>query len=430
MYIVNRKLLDRVCLFCLLSLSAGSLFAQKPLSWQEVKDEFESGNPVLQAVRTGIDESRAQEITAYLRPNPEVTGTIDQINPFTTNPPTSGVGANSYSPFSFALPLGSISYLHERGGKRALRRDSARQATGIAQSDLADQERNLLFTLRGAFIQSLHAKAVLKLAQDNLDYYDHVLQVNRERRQAGDISQVDLDRLELQRIQYESDVQTAVVNLRTAKIQLLMLLNSRTPVEQFDVTGPFEASERIMSLEEFQQAAVDTRPDLKAAAQSIEKAKTDHQLAIANGTADPTFALDAGRNPPIPAYIGFSVSVPLRIFDRNQGEKERTALEIQRDERLRDADVAQVFSDVDSAYAALSSSLVLVERYKAQYLQQSQSVRDTMSFAYQNGGASLLDFLSAQSDYRSTQLNYLNLVGSYLTAANQMNLAVGKEVLP
>ena len=131
-------------------------------------------------------------------------------------------------------------YLHERQHKRELRRDSAQQATAIADSQLADQERTLLFNLRGAFVQTLQQKAILALAQENLSYYDQVLKVSRDRKELGDIAQVDLDRLELQRVQYETDLETAAVNLRTAKIQLLMLLNDRTPVEQFDVTGPYD----------------------------------------------------------------------------------------------------------------------------------------------------------------------------------------------
>jgi outer membrane protein, heavy metal efflux system len=240
---------------------------------------------------------------------------------------------------------------------------------------------------------------------------------------------VDLDRLQLQRVQYETDLQNATVNLRTAKIQLLTLLNDRTPVERFDVTGPYEFPDQISPLDEFRMTALETRPDLRAALQAIEKAKTDNRLAWANGSTDPTFSLDLARNPPIPAYLGVSVTIPLRIFDRNQGEKARTQLDIGRNQRLREATEAQVYSDVDSAYAAVMNSLTLLRSYKATYLDQAVRVRTTIQFAYQNGGASLLDFLQAQQDYRSVQLNYLNLIGTYLTAAGQLNLAVGREVI-
>ncbi len=144
-------------------------------------------------------------------------------------------------------------------------------------------------------MQTLQQKAVRDLAKENLDYYDHLLGVNRDRYQAGAIAQVDLDRLELQRVQYESDLQTAEVNLRTAKIQMLMLLNDQTPVDQFDVTGPFEFSTQVAPLDEVRQAALDNRPDLKAALQSVDKAKTDHKLAVSMGSTDPTFGLTSAE---------------------------------------------------------------------------------------------------------------------------------------
>jgi cobalt-zinc-cadmium efflux system outer membrane protein len=211
-------------------------------------------------------------------------------------------------------------------------------------------------------------------------------------------------------------------------------LNDRTPVEQFDVTGPFDLSPQIMPLDDVRQAALDARPDLKAAMQSVEKAKTDNRLAWANGSVDPTIASWYSRNPSFNNpfdfnTLGASVSIPLRIFDRNQGEKLRTKLDIDRNEKLMEATRAQVFSDVDSAYATVTSTVTLLQPYKDRYLQQASRIRDTIAFSYQRGAASLLDFLNAQADYRGVQLNYLNLVGSYLAAASQLNLAAGREVI-
>jgi cobalt-zinc-cadmium efflux system outer membrane protein len=386
-----------------------------------VKDRLELNNPTLLAGKLNIGELQAQEITAHLRPNPSLTVLGDQIDPFPGGP--------AHSPFAYLLPSASISYLHERAHKRELRTESAKKATAIGVSQQNDLERGLLFNLRSAFVQTLQAKAVLQVSKDNLVYYDHVLKISYDRLEAGDIAQVDYDRLELQRVQYESDVQTAEVNLRTAKIQMLMLLNDRTPVEQFDLVGVFDFNDVIDPLEAYRQIALDNRPDLKAAAQAVDKAQTDYKLAEANGSTDPTFSLDVGRNPPIDLYFGVDVSIPLRIFDRNQGNKLQAKIDISRQERLHDAAQAQVFSDVDSAYATLASNLTLLRPYKAKYLAMAVRVRDTILFSYQHGGASLLDFLNAESDFRSVQLNYVNLVGSYLTAAAQLNQAVGKEVV-
>jgi cobalt-zinc-cadmium efflux system outer membrane protein len=405
---------------------AGKAQAQKALSWEEVKARFEANNPTLRAGQLGIDESKANEITAYLRPNPSLSLLTDgtQIAPY------QGV----WRPLAGTQEQVGFAYLHERQHKRELRRDSAQEATGIAVSGQSDLERGLIFNLRGAFVGTLQAKAFLQLARDNLAYWDKVLEISRDRFKAGDIAQIDLDRLELQRVQFESDVQTAEVNLRTAKIQVLMLLNDRTPVDQFDVMGLFEFGEQLSPLDAFRQIALDTRPDLKEAVQAVTKAQTDHKLAVANGSTDPTFSAWYTHNPSFNNpydhdTLGASVVIPLRIFDRNQGEKLRTQLDIDRNQRLLDATQAQVFSDVDSAYAMVNSNLILLRPYKEKYLQQAVRVRETVRFAYEHGGASLLDFVSAENDFRSVQLNYVNLIGAYLTAAAQLNLAVGREAI-
>jgi cobalt-zinc-cadmium efflux system outer membrane protein len=406
--------------FVLVGWLAQGAFAQQAFTWPEIREKFEKNNPTLLAGRISIDESRAQEITAFLRPNPTLTASVDQLHPW-----------KSSQAWADTLPIASLSYLFERRHKRQLRLESAQKGTAIAISQLADEQRDLLFTLRSAFVQVLQQKAILELAKENLSYYDRVLQVSNDRFKAGDIARIDLDRLQLQRVTFESDVETAEVNLRTAKIQLLMLLNDRTPVEQFDVAGSFDFSEQISPLEEFRKIALEARPDLKAAVQSIDQARTNHRLAEANASTDPTIGIDFGRNNSLQYYnyVGASISIPLRIFDRNQGERLRTQLDILRNEKLRDAAEATVYSDVDSAYATLNSTLILLRPYKAKYLQQAVSVREIVTFSYERGGASLLDFLQAQNDYRNVQRSYLTLVGSYLTAAAQLNLAVGREVI-
>ena len=403
----------------------GAVFAQTAFTWEQIREKFEAVNPTLKAAQDNIDESRAEEVTAYLRPNPDFTLSTDgtQLTPYL------GV----WRPFTGTQVSPGFSYLHERQHKRELRLLSAKQTTNVTISQYADQERSLLFTLRNAFVQVLQAKAVLQNARENLDYWDRELIVNRKRLQAGDLAQIDLNRLELQRVQFESDFETAKVNLRTAKIQLQQLLTDRTPFDQFDVTGPYDFSVNLKPLADFRNIALENRPDLKAAVQSVDLAKTNYKLAVANGSTDPTYSTwwthnPSFNNPYDNNTIGASISIPLRIFDRNQGEKARTQIDIGRNERLREAAEAQVFNDVDSAYVTLVSILNLLRPYKAKYLALAADTRDRVSFSYHNGGSSLLDYLDAEKSYRDTKLAYLNLVGSYLTAAAQMNMAAGHEV--
>ena len=409
-----------------LILLSPALASAQGLTWDEVKARFEAANPTLLADALNVDEMKAEEITAFLRPNPQFTFSMDgtQIAP----------DDGHWIPFAGTQYQPNISYLHERDRKRELRQKSAQQATQVAQSQHEDLDRTLLFTLRSAFVQTLQAKTVLAVAKEDLAYYDHIIQISRDRFNAGDISQIDLDRIELLRVQYESEIQTAIVNLRTAKIQLLQLLNDRTAVEQFDVTGTFDFSDTLSPLEDFRKIALDGRPDLRAALESLEQANTNHKLAVANGSTDPTFGAwytynPSFNNPYDNQTLGLSISVPLRIFDHNQGEKQRTQIDIGRNRQLTEAARAQVFSDVDSAYAQVESDIALLKPYKAKYNDQATRVRDTVTYAYQHGGASLMDLLNAQSDYRTVQLAYLQLIGTYLTAAGQINLAVGREVI-
>jgi cobalt-zinc-cadmium efflux system outer membrane protein len=425
--------LRRKWLCTLVLLTNVGMVGQTSITWDQVRQRFDQNNPTLLADQLSVDESKAQEISAFLRPNPQFTVSADGTQVLPTG------GGNPWQPFVSTYEQWSFNYLHERAHKRELRLESAQKGTAIAVSTHADLKRNLLFGLRSAFVSVLQAKVVLQLAKDNLAYYDHVLDISGIRFKDGAIAQIDFNRLKLQRVQYESDLQSADVNLRTAKILLLMLLNDRTAIEQFDVSGTFDFSDQLMPRDHFRQIALDSRPDLRAAVQSLDKSRTDHDLAVSNGSTDPVFGAWWSNNPSFNfssgsvfgrETLGVSVSIPLRIFDRNQGEKLRTKLDITRNERLRDAAEAQVFSDVDFAYATLSSNIILLQPYKKEYLQTSLAVRDTVFYAYQKGGASLLDFLDAESEYRTVQLAYVNLIGSYLTAAAQLNQAVGQEAIP
>ena len=395
-------------------------------TWDQVKDEFRLQNTTLLASKLNIDELKAQEITAHLRPNPDFTLSADgtQISP----------SHGHWQPLAGTFVSPGVSYLFERRNKRNLRFQAAKEGTAVGAAQSDDTERTLLFNLRSAFVGVLQAKAVVKVSQDNLNYYDQVLKISRDRYQAGDIAQIDLDRLELQRLQYESDLQNALVNLRTSKINLLALLDDRRAVDSFDVEGTFDFKEDLLALDDYRKDALDARPDLRAAVLTVKQAQTNYELAEANGSTDPTIAVwfthnGSFNNPDALNTLGASVSIPLRIFDRNQGEKLRTKIDINRSEKLRQGTETRVYSDVDTAYATISANVALLKPYKQKYLAQAVRVRDTVQFSYQHGGAALIDFLNAENDYRAVQLSYVNLIGAYLTAAAQLNQAIGREVI-
>jgi outer membrane protein, heavy metal efflux system len=233
----------------------------------------------------------------------------------------------------------------------------------------------------------------------------------------------------LQRVQLESDYQNALVSLRQAKLDLLALMNEKSSADQFDVAGEFDFHDKLPELAEVRQQALLIRPDLQSAETIVQKAQVDHKLAWANGSTDPTVGLEYQRTGPFNT-LGIDVAIPLRIFDRNQGEKQRTQIEMDRTLRLREAVMAGVLRDVDSAHTGLVSVVEVLKPYRDHYLPEATDVRETISFSYAHGGSSLLDFLDAQRAYRDTQLNYRNLIANYLSAANQLNFTVGREVIP
>ena len=410
-----------------LALTPGRASAQQALSWDQVKARFEATNPALKADADNVDKMRAEEITAYLRPNPQLTVATDGMQIASHD----GV----WQPFRGTDFVSTFSYLHERDHKRELRLESAQEGTRITEAQHEDLKRNLEFTLRAAFVGTLEAKFVLDMAKGDLDYYDKIIDVSRARLKDGDLAQIDFDRIELLRVQYESELQTAIVSLRTAKIQLLQLMDDRTPLDQFDVTGTFDFSDALDPLDSFRQAALAARPDLQAALETMQQSQTNHKLALANGSTDPTLGAwytynSSNNNPNGIQTLGASVSIPLRIFDKNQGEKKRTQIDIDRAQQASEATRSQIFSDVDTAYELVRSNVEMLKPYKAKYNDEALRVRDTVTYAYEHGGASLMDFLNAQSDYRQVQLAYAQLIGAYLTSEAQLNLAVGREVIP
>jgi cobalt-zinc-cadmium efflux system outer membrane protein len=412
------KNLARGLLLILFALCLRS-WAQEPWTWEKVRERFETNNPTLRAGRLQVDEAKAGEITASLRPNPQLSVVLDQFTVF--NPSVLSANNAQWTP--------TVTQLIERQSKRHLRYQSAELAARSSQSDTQDLERNLLFNLRDAFVRLLAAKSVLQFSTDNLSYFDKVIEVNRERFKAGDISNIDFERVELQRVQLESDYQNALVSLRQAKLDLLALMNEKSSPDQFDVAGEFDFHDKLPELAEVRQQALLIRPDLQSAETIVQKAQVDHKLAWANGSTDPTVGLEYQRTGPFNT-LGIDFAIPLRIFDRNQGEKQRTQIEMDRTLRLREAVMAGVLRDVDSAHTALVSVVEVLKPYRDHYLPQATDVRETISFSYAHGGSSLLDFLDAQRAYRDTQLNYRNLIASYLSAANQLNFTVGREVIP
>ena len=366
-------------------------------------------NHALRAARTQIQQSRAEEITASLRPNPVFTYD-DLFLPI-------------FSPHSFnSSTLDNItefdagfSYTIERGHKRQARIRAARDQTAVTRSQVSDNERTL--------------KSNLDLAKQDLASFQETVNISEARYKAGDISEGDLLKIKLQMLQFRTDVSSAELNLVQARASLRGLLGYDAAPEKYDVVGELTYAPLHGNKEDLQATALGLRPDLRAAEQGVTAAQSQYELARANGKRDLTTALDYTHVSALNnASMFFNIEVP--IFNRNQGEIARTRYAMDQSQENKTATQETVLTDVTTAYEAAKEGETVVKLYQSGYLKQAQDSRDISEYAYKRGAASLLDFLDAERSYRATQLAYRQSLASYMLALEQLREAVGTRTLP
>ena len=397
--------------------ASGGQTVTAPLTLRQAIDIARTRNPTLLSGQQYVIATRASEITAGLRQNPSFTASGANVSLPANNPS---------SPYTY---VGNVSRLFERGEKRRWRLDVAHATTDVTQSQYRDVERQTILQVKQAFTNMLAAKAALQIAADNLDSYRKTVELSKIRRDAGDISETDFERIDLQLAEFESDYDGAKLDLTQASDQLQVLLGIAKPTTSFDITGTLDPPVITTTMAELEQEALTARPDYQAAVQSIRLADANVKLADAQGTTDPTIGGEYERVG-IFNSAGFQVSIPLRIFDRNQGEKERTRYEAQSSRFAETAARNQVISDVDQAWAGYEAAVDLARRYNGHYLAEARHVRDNLEFSYRHGAATLLDYLDALRDYRQTNLDALNANQQVWLSIHQLSFAAATEILP
>ena len=390
-----------------------------PLTLQQAVERARNGNASLISARQHVTAVQATKITAGLRQNPTFTALGQGVN----LPEVNNYGGNTY------FYSANVSRLFERGQKRRWRLEGADATADETESQYKDQERQLVLAVRQAFTAMLLAKASLGVAQENLTDYQKTVQLSQARLDAGDITRTDFERIDLQMAQFESDADNARLNLQQASSQLQLLFGVDKPDPTMDIVGTLDPPVVPLTMADAETQGLAARPDYTAARQALLVSQANAKFAIASGTADPTIAAEYERNGPDNS-AGFSVAIPLRIFDRNQGEKERTRYEVDSSRFAVTAARNQVVSDVDQAWMALDTAQRMAHRYNSHYLDEAGRVRDNLQFSYRNGNSTLLDYLDALRDYRSIHLSSLNANAQVWLAIHQLSFATATDILP
>jgi cobalt-zinc-cadmium efflux system outer membrane protein len=381
-------------------------------------------NHTLQAARTTIQQNQAAEITANLRPNPTFFADWEYLPVFSR---PQGESVSDYLQSSTEGDLG-LSYLIERGHKRARRLEAAKAATAVTRSQVTDNERGVAFQVGALFVNAQLAESTLELAQSDLKSFQGTVSISDVQFKDGAMSENDHLKIKLQLLQFETDVQQALLNKAQSLSDLRQQLGYESVPAGYDVAGEFEYRPLVVSLDELQAKALQNRPDLRAAVLGVTAANSQYALAKANGKQDPTISANYSHANGISGAT-WSFSIPLAIFDRNQGNIAQTRVAIRQADEQQKAASGQVLTDVKDAYEGLQESARIAQLFRASYLDVAQKSRDISEYAYRRGAIALLDFLDAERSYRATQLAYRQAVAAYLTALEQLRQAVGSRDL-
>jgi outer membrane protein, heavy metal efflux system len=406
-------------------LLAGLASAQTPtrINLEQAIDLALTHSHTLKAARTQIQQNRAQETTASLRPNPTLAWDALFLPTFS---PQNFTETNLTTTQQFDV---GVSYLFERGGKRHRRTDAARDATAVTRYQVSDSERTLVFNVAQQFINAQLAQSVLNFATKDLNSFEETVRISEDRYKAGDISEGDLLKIQLQLLQFQTDVAGAEVSKVQALASLRQLLGFDAIAAEYEVEGELTYQPMAVNLDDLRLRALQLRPDLLAAIQGVRAAQSQIALAKANGKVDLTAGL-AYSHVSDESSMSANFSIPMAIFDRNQGEIARTGFALTQSQQNAEAASDVVLTDVRSNYEAFSTDKKILQLYLSGYLKRAQDSRDISEYAYKRGGASLLDFLDAERSYRSTQLAYRQALANYLVSVEQLKEAVGTRILP
>ena len=416
-----------VTVSCLTSQGAIAQSVFRTLTVESAVDEAVQRNLGLLAERANLSIAEAGVITARLRPNPVLSGGANSLDWLGTGfNEVNGAGPPEYS-LRIDMPF-------ERAHKRELRSEVADDAKRMAEAQLAESVRRLKLDVTLASIDVLEAKAKLQLAQDNLQALDRLLQLNERRLTSGAIAPVEVSRSRVAMLQYRGNVRTAELALTQARLKLLPLLGRKPdepPIDIDDRLGlsPLPASPDLQAL---QDTAKTARPDLHAAQLEQARTQADLRLQVAQGKVDYVLGSEYRRQQGVNGkgnLLGLFFSVPLPVFNRNQGEIARAQAEGDKATRTATAIETNVAGEVASAYEAFDSSRQLLIEIERDLLEPTTAARAGTTYMYQAGATSLLDVLDAQRAYNDTMETYYTAQAAYRRAQATLALVVGREMV-
>jgi cobalt-zinc-cadmium efflux system outer membrane protein len=392
--------------------SQTSSSARRPITVGDAVTIFLQQNFQVIAARYDIDTAEAEKLTARLRPNPEVTVGFEGV-------PLNFSG-NLLAEQQYAY---NISQTFELGGKRGKRINVANANAEVARAEFETVLWQLTNDLKRKFYAVILAKSLLDLANQNEATFEEVVKHTSELVQAGEVSGLDLTRLEVEKLKFDTDLANAQRDYEVALRDLRVTLGGDYRTMEIDPTGTLDPLTYDFTFAELRDKALAARPDLKAAKLSEQAANQSIRLQDAQRIPDLDLAAGINQVPGGTSFFTYGVGITLPVHNRNQGERAKARIEKEKALNQQRLVTNQILGDVDKALVAFEIQKRRVDLYRTGVIAKVNSIQDLTEYSLKAGESSVLDLLDAIRTRRETLAGFYQTLFDYQSALLDLELA-------
>jgi cobalt-zinc-cadmium efflux system outer membrane protein len=386
--------------------------ARRSITISDAVSIFLQQNLELVAARYDVDTADAEKLTARLRPNPQISIDLQTLSLNLTGPF-----------FSAQQYTYSLSQTFELAGKRRKRIDVANANADVARAQFQTAVWQMTNDLKKKFYAVVLADTLVKLAKANQTTFTETLNHTTELFRAGEISGLDLRRLEVEKLKFDTDVANSERDYQIALRDLRVTLGGDYRAMDIEVVGTLDYQPYQFSLADLRDKSLGARPDLKAA--QLSERAADFSIQLQDAQRVPDLTLGAGVNQ-VPSDIStytFGIGMALPVYDRNQGERVKALIQKKKAQNDQKLLTNQVLSDVDKALTAFEIQKKRVELYRTGVLTKVDDILNLTEFSLRAGESSTLELLDAIRTRRETLASYYQTLFDYQSSLLDLELA-------
>jgi cobalt-zinc-cadmium efflux system outer membrane protein len=392
-----------VCTCCLAPAAA--------LTLREAETRLSEKNRDIQAARRALEAAEAGAQVANARPNPNLSIQSAGISP------RNGIGSGRLNDKIVDMTI-RLDQVVERGGKRQLRGDAAEKLVRAAEQDVADALRAQRLALRHAYFDLKLAQEKLAIARDFAGMSGKSLRATELRLKAGDISASDAARLRVDAMRAQNDLRSAQADLVRAQFVLASLIAAEEAATGLEASDAWPRGAALEPARRVQKDdAIDSRPDVRAAAQRVEAAEANRKLVLALKSRDITVGAQYEHFPENSGNTwGVGISIPLFVAYGYEGEIRRAENDWHAARDAQEKTRAQAGAETARTRSDIEAASERIERFRGSLLTEAKRAADAAEFAFQKGAVGVFELLEARRTFKSIQLEAANAEADFAKA--------------